>query len=223
MCRPCRAGRSRPSTWPAVRCERPRVRPGRDPGRPAALPPLPRPRSPRPEQDQGGLPRHLVGHDRRSARGAGLRGAGPGPRARPGRAAVRRVPPAGHAARRAAGRCVVTATYQEFLQSKAQLATATGLEVDPAEVHPVLKGHQRDMVCWAVRGGRRAIFASFGLGKTLVQLEILRLILAKLGGRDLPDQLRERPGRPARPARLPGRQPGRGRDPPRLRRHQDLP
>jgi len=73
-------------------------------------------------------------------------------------------------------------TYAEFLEAKAQLATATGLEVNPAEVHPALKPHQRDTVVWAVRGGRRAIFASFGLGKTLMQLEILRLILAKLGG-----------------------------------------
>jgi len=41
-------------------------------------------------------------------------------------------------------------------------------------------------VVWAVRGGRRAIFASFGLGKTLMQLEAVRLILAKLGrGRGL--------------------------------------
>jgi hypothetical protein len=76
----------------------------------------------------------------------------------------------------------VTAAYAEFLQAKAQLATATGLEIDPAEVHLVLKPHQRDAVVWAVRGGRRAIFASFGLGKTLIQLEILRLTLAKLGG-----------------------------------------
>ena len=72
--------------------------------------------------------------------------------------------------------------YREFLAAKAQLASASGLEVDPAEVHPVLKPHQRDAVVWAVRGGRRAIFAAFGLGKTLMQLEAVRLVLAKLGG-----------------------------------------
>lgn len=72
--------------------------------------------------------------------------------------------------------------YREFLEAKAQLATASGLEVDPAEVHPVLKPHQRDAVVWAVRGGRRAIFAAFGLGKTLMQLEAVRLVLARLGG-----------------------------------------
>jgi hypothetical protein len=72
--------------------------------------------------------------------------------------------------------------YSDFLAAKAQLATASGLDIDPAEVHPVLKPHQRDAVVWAVRGGRRAVFASFGLGKSLIQLEIARLALAKLGG-----------------------------------------
>ncbi len=76
----------------------------------------------------------------------------------------------------------MSATYADFLAVKAQLAAASGLEVDPGEVHPALKPHQRDAVCWAVRGGRRAIFASFGLGKTLIQLEIVRLVLAKIGG-----------------------------------------
>jgi DNA methylase len=76
--------------------------------------------------------------------------------------------------------------YQEFLAAKAQLAASSGLDADPAEIHPVLKPHQRDAVAWAVQGGRRAIFASFGLGKSLMQLEAERLILAKLGrGRGL--------------------------------------
>jgi hypothetical protein len=33
-----------------------------------------------------------------------------------------------------------------------------------------------------VRGGKRALFESFGLGKSVQQLEILRIILSKLGG-----------------------------------------
>jgi hypothetical protein len=76
--------------------------------------------------------------------------------------------------------------YQAFLAAKAQLAPVTGFEVDPADVHPVLKPHQRDAVIWAVRGGRRAIFAAFGLGKSVMQLEAARLVLANLGhGRGL--------------------------------------
>ena len=49
-----------------------------------------------------------------------------------------------------------------------------------------IKPHQRDAIAWGVRGGRRAWFASFGLGKSLIQLEAVRLITAKLGsGRGL--------------------------------------
>ncbi|WP_213451559.1 DNA methyltransferase [Rhizomonospora bruguierae] len=71
--------------------------------------------------------------------------------------------------------------YTDFLAAKAQLAAGAGLDVDPAEVHPILKPHQRDAVVWAIRGGRRAIFAAFGLGKSIIQLEVARLALAKLG------------------------------------------
>lgn len=75
------------------------------------------------------------------------------------------------------------AVYEEFLRAKAQLATSAGfLDVAVEDVSPVLKPHQRDAVVWAVRGGRRALFESFGLGKTLQQLEIARLILQRLGG-----------------------------------------
>jgi hypothetical protein len=72
--------------------------------------------------------------------------------------------------------------YRAFLAGKAELAPSAGLEVWPDEVHPALLPHQRDAVCWAVRGGRRALFESYGLGKSVQQLEIERLTLAKLGG-----------------------------------------
>lgn len=75
--------------------------------------------------------------------------------------------------------------YQKFLESKAALAGQSGIEVSESEIHQTLKPHQAAIVRWAVRGGRRAIFASFGLGKTLIQLEILRIILSKKGGRGL--------------------------------------
>jgi hypothetical protein len=77
-------------------------------------------------------------------------------------------------------------SYEEFLAGKAQLAESSGFDCSPDEVHPLLLPHQRDAVAWAVRGGRRALFESFGLGKTVQQLEIVRLVLAKLGrGRGL--------------------------------------
>lgn len=75
--------------------------------------------------------------------------------------------------------------YHELLHAKAAIAPATGFEIEPGEISDVLKPHQQDAVRWAVRGGRRALFESFGLGKTLQQLEILRLILEQTAGRGL--------------------------------------
>mgnify|MGYP004635849583 CR=1 FL=1 len=54
-------------------------------------------------------------------------------------------------------------TYKEFLETKIELATESGFVVDPEKVNKVLKPHQRDAVVWALRGGRRALFESFGL------------------------------------------------------------
>ncbi len=68
--------------------------------------------------------------------------------------------------------------YADFLAQKVAFDSRCGFEVEDADVHPILKPHQRDIVRWAVRGGRRAIFAAFGLGKSVMQLETLRLILA---------------------------------------------
>ncbi|QWT24964.1 hypothetical protein KPL76_06295 [Subtercola sp. PAMC28395] len=75
-----------------------------------------------------------------------------------------------------------TLTYADFLREKVAFDKSFGFEIDPAEVNPMLKPHQRDIVCWAVRGGRRAIFAKFGLGKTVMQIEVLRLIMKHRGG-----------------------------------------
>lgn len=75
--------------------------------------------------------------------------------------------------------------YLEFLQTKIDIAEESGFEIDPEEVNPALKPHQRDAVVWAIKGGRRALFESFGLGKTAQQLEWARLIHAHTGARAL--------------------------------------
>ncbi len=49
------------------------------------------------------------------------------------------------------------------------------------EINPKLKPHNKLMVKWLVEGGKRACFASFGLHKTVTQLEAVRLTLAKIG------------------------------------------
>lgn len=73
-------------------------------------------------------------------------------------------------------------TYAEFLSDKLRLAESFGFDVAKSDVNPLLKPHQAAIVQWAVRGGRRAIFAAFGLGKSMMQLETLRLVIAKSGG-----------------------------------------
>ena len=72
--------------------------------------------------------------------------------------------------------------YLDFLHTKVQVAPVSGFEVKPEEVNPALKPHQRDAVIWACKGGRRALFESFGLGKTVQHLEWCRLVLKHEGG-----------------------------------------
>lgn len=76
-------------------------------------------------------------------------------------------------------------TYQEFLEQKIDIAPLSGLEVSEQELNPALKPHQRDSVLWALRGGRRALFAAFGLGKTVMQLEWARIVAERTGGQVL--------------------------------------
>lgn len=76
-------------------------------------------------------------------------------------------------------------TYEEFLHGKIPETVRSGIMIEESEVSPILFPHQRDTVRWAVMGGKRAVFASFGLGKTLIQLEILRLIRKHKGGKVL--------------------------------------
>lgn len=75
--------------------------------------------------------------------------------------------------------------YNEFLQSKIKLASATGFDIDESLINPALKPHNKIMVKWLVEGGRRACFANFGLHKTVTQLETVRLTLTNTGGRGL--------------------------------------
>ena len=68
-------------------------------------------------------------------------------------------------------------SYIEFLESKIVVAENFGKDIDKESLNPKLLPHQKDIVTWAMSGGRRAIFASFGLGKTVMQLEIARLVI----------------------------------------------
>jgi hypothetical protein len=75
--------------------------------------------------------------------------------------------------------------YASFLREKVNFDRSFGFDVDDADINPILLPHQRAIVKWALTGGRRAIFAAFGLGKSVMQLEILHLVLARVGGKAL--------------------------------------
>ena len=75
--------------------------------------------------------------------------------------------------------------YIEFLRNKMAISHQTGFDINPEEITPTLYPHVKDTVRWAVAGGCRAIFSSFGMQKTVTQLEILRVILNHKGGKGL--------------------------------------
>lgn len=74
--------------------------------------------------------------------------------------------------------------YEDFLASKSAIAQHSGVSGE-ISLNPVLKPHQRDICRWAIAGGKRAIFADFGLGKTLMQLQIAVSIIGVEGGSSL--------------------------------------
>ena len=76
-------------------------------------------------------------------------------------------------------------SYIDFLESKIITAPRTGFDVEEEDLSPVLKPHQKVAVKWALKGGRRALFESFGLGKTVQELEWCRQVINHEGGRAL--------------------------------------
>jgi DNA modification methylase len=75
--------------------------------------------------------------------------------------------------------------YLNFVAAKAVTAADVGIALTLDDIHPALRPHCRDIVHWAIRGGRRAIFADFGLHKTSMQLELTRLVRLFEGGLQL--------------------------------------
>lgn len=66
--------------------------------------------------------------------------------------------------------------YEQFLKTKQIKFSSKGKEVDHSDINPSLFDFQRDIVVWALRKGRAAVFAGTGLGKTLMQCEWARHI-----------------------------------------------
>jgi hypothetical protein len=66
-------------------------------------------------------------------------------------------------------------SYAEFLSRKQSRVEKPGRDVTAADIHPMLHDWQNELVQWAVRTGRAALWADTGMGKTVMQLEWARL------------------------------------------------
>lgn len=68
------------------------------------------------------------------------------------------------------------ASYEDCLAAKVVSAPERGYS-GPLSLNPNLKPHARDIAEWMIRGGARACFASFGLHKTSIQLQVCEALL----------------------------------------------
>ena len=75
--------------------------------------------------------------------------------------------------------------YTRFLESKIVTAPISGFDIDESDLNPALMPHQKDAVLWSLHGGRRALFESFGLGKTIQELEFCHQVVRRFGGKAL--------------------------------------
>lgn len=72
-------------------------------------------------------------------------------------------------------------TYDNFLESKASAVPCCGFSVNKDELRSCLFEWQKDIVCWALKKGKAALFEDCGLGKTIQQLEWCRIVSTKTG------------------------------------------
>ena len=70
--------------------------------------------------------------------------------------------------------------YEKFIANKSKVAKPAG--ISGAVIAPHLYPHQADLVRWALRRGRAAVFADTGLGKTAIELEWARNVALSTGG-----------------------------------------
>ena len=76
-------------------------------------------------------------------------------------------------------------TYAEFIKSKEIESINAGISFDESELNKNLMPFQRDIVAWALRKGRAAIFSDCGTGKTIMQISFADLICRHTGGKAL--------------------------------------
>lgn len=74
-----------------------------------------------------------------------------------------------------------TMNYEKFIESKRIVSQPSGFDVPVEAINSMLFDFQRDIVRWALRRGKAAIFADCGLGKTPMQLEWAQHVVKHTG------------------------------------------
>ena len=69
--------------------------------------------------------------------------------------------------------------YMQFIRGKRARVPDSGFE--PSSLNEMLFEYQKDIVRWACRKGKAAVFADCGLGKTPMQLEWARQVCEHSG------------------------------------------
>lgn len=69
--------------------------------------------------------------------------------------------------------------YIDFLKTKQTLAVNAGFDIDKSKLNPQLFDYQKDIVRWALKKGKAALFEDCGLGKTIQQLEFAYQVFKK--------------------------------------------
>lgn len=71
--------------------------------------------------------------------------------------------------------------YKEFLKSKEFRHNNSGFDIDREHINPKAFEFQKDIIKWALKKGRSAVFADCGLGKTLIQLDFAHQVYKYTG------------------------------------------
>ena len=76
-------------------------------------------------------------------------------------------------------------TYEEFLKTKDLERIEAGFDIPPSKLNKALFPFQRDIVSWALKKGKAAIFSDCGTGKTFMQVEFADKVCKKTKGNAL--------------------------------------
>lgn len=76
---------------------------------------------------------------------------------------------------------MIATSYSEFIESKQSQSLVAGFDGSAMPRPPMIREFQSDVVDWALKRGRAAIFADTGLGKTLMQLTWANCVAQKTG------------------------------------------